>query len=185
MRHTLDQYFTVERGVTCAVLDRHPWLAQGRVLEPCAGKGHMANVLREYGADVVTGDIDPAMRCDHTWDFRLAVARTRWGLTTETAGFDAVVSNPPFSISSRAVSDALEVSPRVALLLRASWSEPTKDRRAIWAITPPQFVHPLNPRPKFRTDRKGSDTATCAWFVWDGSWSGDTKIEPFTDWRQA
>lgn len=187
-RREFDAYYTPNPLVT-ALLDRHPWLLQcGTILEPCAGEGNISDALKARGADVITGDIRPEVGADYTWDFTLE------GLATYAdpeppmmPKVGAIITNPPFSESSAFVRAALAITPNVAMLMRMTWIEPTKDRREIWRDTPPSWVHVLNPRPCFTGDGK-SDSATCAWFVWQQQPCPDapeTFLEPMTDWHHA
>ena len=92
-------------------LPRHLW-------EPAAGRGAIARELRAAGHIVTTADIVER-------DFR----STSWRRPedAEAAGCTAIVTNPPYG---RAVLDpfvrhALDLSPRVYLLLRLSFLEGT------------------------------------------------------------
>lgn len=174
-RNALDQYWTPHAGITRRLLARHGW-DTGTALEPCAGARAIADVLIDHGLGVITGDIDPAMDTDHVWNFPIAA---KLGQVPEV---DFVISNPPFNLANECVDAALSVCPRVAMLLRMTWIEPCSDRRRIWTMTPPAFVHPLHPRPCFTGDGK-TDSATCAWFVWTSRNIDSTCLEPFVDWH--
>jgi len=51
------------------------------------------------------------------------------------------------------------------MILRLSWAEPTVQRGA-WLERNPYSLITL-PRHKFRKDKKGTDSVTSAWFLWD------------------
>ena len=149
-------------------------LIDGVVLEPCAGDGRIANVLKNSSArKVYTNDIDAKYGCcgaidalhPHLWDA---------GFWSSLVGQlpDWVISNPPFSIADRLVPLAFQhAQSGVAMLLRISWLEPTKARAEFLAAHPPTMLIVL-PRISFTGDGK-SDNVTCAWFVWDKQHQGN------------
>ncbi len=162
MRDHLDRYYT------------KPWMTRallryvdvgGKVLEPCAGRGWIASVLREHGCEVTTGDLDPDVEVDHQWDFPEAYALGR-----VPGGFDWIITNPPFNCASQVVRAALESAPRVAMLLKHRWSESCLERAGIHALHPESMIITL-PRDGFpgpTNTGRGTDNGSVAWFVWDG-----------------
>lgn len=152
--------------------DTPPWMTRAlirragvqrgwKVIEPMAGCGAMAGVLVEAGCQVAAFDIEP--RAD-------GIAQ----IDTMTPGFFeqiavthgrdlAIITNPPFSLAADLARRALRFV-RVALLVRITWLEMTRDR---CDIPDPDLVLVL-PRPTFIG--KGSDSATCVWACW-GEWA--------------
>lgn len=161
-RHALDFYRTSEK-LTNVLLENVD--IQGRIFEPCAGDGAIADLF----PNCFTNDIDPNHETDYNID---ATVPEAWSLLQR---FDWVVTNPPFSDASLILDNAWEnTNIGVAFLLRLSYLEPAKARRE-WLLKTEdnlRYILPVNPRPKFRLDKKGSDSATVAWFVWlkDFSW---------------
>jgi hypothetical protein len=132
---------------------------QGRVLEPCAGDGAIARPLVEWGYEVITNDLNPAMPSVMHYDATDAFWWQRGG------GVPWVVSNPPFSLASRIVPLAFEAATEgVAMLLRLSWLEPCADRARFLVDHPPTDLIVL-PRISFTGNGK-TDNVTCAWMVW-------------------
>lgn len=162
-RHKHDAYQTDYR-LTHTLLRHVPiW---GIVAEPCAGNGMIRDVLTTQSSirRVITSDIDPRYnQLDHRCDATLPTARVyrhrpNW-----------IVTNPPFKLAHEVLSASWQAcTVGVALLLRITFQEPTEDRRELLRDLAPHASQPIvfNPRPRFRTDAKGSDSATCAWFVW-------------------
>lgn len=147
-----------------------------RVLEPCAGSGRMARVLREHGADVVTGDIDPAAPVDHHWNFCAEAVdgdrfRRRYGR------FDAIITNPPYTTPTGTATTvylrALEVlasepEVRLALLLRTSWVDVVQANEQLLLTVPPTHILTLPRVGYHRTDGKGSSAGSqypSAWML--------------------
>jgi hypothetical protein len=86
-----------------------------RLWEPCAGGGSIVRVLRDAGHNVIASDI---VQRDFPLDFRddfFTVAAPR--------RCDAIVTNPPFSSAAPMVARALQLVPRVYLLLRLAFLE--------------------------------------------------------------
>ena len=147
--------------MTRALIRRLPWLRDVSVLEPCSGNGAITRELELAGARVVTNDYDPARQAMTHLD---AGDPFSWKLRSWRA--DWVITNPPFNEADRIVPLAFEHARRgVAMLLRASWLEPTKKRAAFLKAHPPRRLIIL---PRYSFLRNGSsDSVTSAWFVWD------------------
>ena len=155
-RSARDAYWTPPH-LTQALLDLVPEV-QGTVWEPCAGAGWMSNVLAER-CTVVASDIAPMAPGVHVRD----------ALRDEAPACDWVVTNPPFNLAGRILARALTVTPRVALLVRMTFLEATRDRADLLAENPPARVIVL-PRTDFpRGDdrpQRGTDSVPPVWLVW-------------------
>lgn len=172
-RDPLDRYYT-PAWLGHALLEHVAIMPGERVLEPCAGAGHLVRVLRSTGAEVITGDIDPDVEVDWSWDF-VDFAKGHLVATR----YDWVVSNPPYSTDDYAATDFVEAALRladwVAMLLRVTWLEPCaqQDRRGLlFEYDPPSLVI-VCPRGSFVMPKRGTSRSkgatehvTCAWFVW-------------------
>ena len=152
-------FYPTPGWATEALLKRVP--ISGRVLECCAGAGDISRALGGSSCrTIVTNDIDPKWPTWHTLDARLFetweyIGPPRW-----------TVSNPPFSCALPIVQQAVRCSvDGVAMLLRLSFLEPTKDRGPWLAEHPPTRVIVL-PRISFTGDGK-TDSVTCAWLAWE------------------
>lgn len=176
-----DYYPTPER-ITEILLNTVPAIAGSGAFEPCCGQGAISNVLRRANCVVYESDI--LMQDGQERD---ATTPSFW----ERHCPQWVVTNPPFSVAEQILPHAFEAATLgVAFLLRLTYLEPTKNRSQ-WLQEHAdrlRFVVPVNPRPQFRRDARGTDSCTCAWFVWDKTWSWRSRgIEcPFvfaTGWR--
>lgn len=157
------------------------------IFDPCCGRGFdHAEMVRSRGWRYVTNDIDPDVDCDTHRDIR------DWETLTADMGDGwTVVSNPPYTLASELAENALRSDriDAVALLLRLTFLEPSKNRRWLAEFADCMTaVAPLNPRPRFRGDGRGTDSATVAWFAWDKhfSWRESGVEAPFrflVDWR--
>lgn len=170
-RRHLDLYPT-QAGVTRALLERVD--VAGRVLEPCAGPGAMARVLRRHPGvtSVVTSDVDARHGTQLVGDATFSTAAC-WKRPV-----DWVVTNPPFSSALAVLRNAMAVAGvGVAFLVRLTFLEPAGQQsghrghflrenadRQVAAIVLG------NPRPSFTGDGQ-TDSVTAVWLVWRMDWS--------------
>jgi predicted RNA methylase len=88
-------YYPTPGFMTRSLLHFHPAIEGAWVLEPCAGNGAIANVLRDAGCGVYENDIDPRHRRPDTYD---ATAADYWS-RMQRARCDWVITNPPFNVA--------------------------------------------------------------------------------------
>lgn len=157
-----------------------PEIVKTSVFEPFDGHGAISDTLREFaGCYCLTNDIVKPLKGtkgDATMPILWAMAGTHeWTIT-----------NPAYcdNIPDKAVPLAWEHSSvGVAMLLRLSMLEPCESRRS-WSELLPylSYIAPINPRIKFRRDKKGTDSVASAWFVWKRK-PTPLQIVPITDWK--
>jgi hypothetical protein len=173
-----NDFYPTERKITESLLRK---LSLGgsdfNILEPCNGQGHISRVLKANlgKAKITTSDLTDGEDCD-------ATKRDFWA----QQDIDWVVTNPPFSQAALIVPLAHEFSRSgIAMLLRLSWLEPCGKRAAFLKAYPPTQLIVFNPRPKFRSDCKGTDSVTTAWFIWEKLAEGSraTEITFDTEWK--
>jgi hypothetical protein len=141
----------------------------GRIMEPCVGDGAISRFLQADSLNhVMTNDIDPRRAADFRFD-----AAKPWPPVLDF-DLDWVVTNPPFSLALPILQQALEHASAVALLLRISFFEPTKDgiRKGVKVWGRERFLveHPpmgliYLPRYSFTGNGK-SDSSTVCWGIW-------------------
>lgn len=173
-RETLDYYATDPRAVP-ELLKRETFCHD--ILEPACGGGHISEILKRSGYEVVSADIVQRDYTgqDYTEDF------LRDGL--KWAG--DIITNPPYKYAAEFVQHALDViddGHKVAMFLKLTFLEGEK-RRALFQQHPPRKIYvftnrincALNGEEKFFT----ASSAVCyAWFVWvKGS-----REKPVIDW---
>ncbi len=137
------------------------------VLEPCAGYGSIANILKSNG-EVVTNDIDSDMPCDYNFDY------LNGAFSNE---FETILTNPPFNVAleiiEKALCDVIDCG-SVIMLLRLNFMGSQK-RKSFWIFSPLKHVYVLSNRPCF-VNRK-SDSTEYAWFVFQRGYTGEATIE--------
>jgi hypothetical protein len=124
-RRPQDGYFTIESSWIVRALLKHVPIA-GRILELCAGKGHLVLEFRKGGLEVTARDLiahqDPLIDDIET-------PRDMDALTS-LAEFDWVITNPPFTQLDQRIGHLLHLCVRdgcgLALLLRMEWIAPAK-----------------------------------------------------------
>lgn len=148
---------------------------EGRILEPSCGEGHMSEVLKTAGYEVVSRDlVDRGY--GEVADF-LAIDNLAWD--------GNIVTNPPYKFAQQFVEKALSIIPegkKVAMFLKLTFLE-GKARRALFRSTPPIRVWVSSSRLKCAMngdfDAYGSSAAAYAWFVWEKGYKGETTVKWF------
>lgn len=164
-------YYPTPEMITNILLS-HNLIENKIILEPCCGCGAISSILGKCNKMLSTDieNIDKSIPRDATtqdfWDY--------WSIDDYGDRIDWVVTNPPFNVASKILPFAYERSQiGVAFLLRLSYLEPAQDR-AQWLKDHADNMRcmiPLNPRPQFRRDTKGTDSSTVFWGIWRKDWS--------------
>jgi hypothetical protein len=142
-------------------------MTDATVWEPAAGEGHMAEVIREYVAEVYASDV-------HDYGVGYAVGSfVGDGPDLALCPFQPhwVITNPPFNLALDFVKRGLrEASIGVAMLVRSNWLEGAKRYNELFRETPPtivaQFVERV-PMVKGRWDPDASTATSYCWVVWE------------------
>ena len=192
-------YYPTPEAITRELIKRVD--LQSAVLEPCCGQGAISEALKKYAQRVTIvfesdiASIDRLAQCvKHPERVnRDATTQAFWNYWDQYGmPISWVVTNPPFSCAAEILAHAWEYAEEgCAFLLRLSFLEPTGNRAEMLKSMSDhlRYVIPVSPRPKFRRDTTGSDSVTCAWFVWDKRWSWQREIgadSPFqfvSGWR--
>ena len=174
-----DFYETHEKGLVETMMRYWGHTPGTTVLEPCNGKGAISNILKYKGFQVTTNDLNEEYGADYSQDVTKIES---WGYFPTC---DYVITNPPYKEASKIIKLAYKhASEGVVALLRLSFLEPCSDRGEWLKEHPPSKVIVLNPRPRFRTDTKGSDSVTSAWFYWEkNKRSYTTQLGFGNDWK--
>lgn len=145
------------------------------IWEPACGPGSIVRVLRAAGHQVYATDLvdyESKDQDEYGWDF---LSERQLPI-----GAQAIVTNPPFKNASEFVVHALELCPRVVMLLRLAFLESTK-RTPILDGGHLARVHVFRNRlPMMHRDGwtgpKVSNPTAFAWFVWDRHHTGATEL---------
>lgn len=167
-RRPMDFYETSKEAVDALVEHylRKEFHKEASILEPCSGDGALARALVLNGYEFVwRNDLDQT-RMAHTHQD----ART-FNFSSKT---ELAVTNPPFNQAFDILKNLHPQMNAIALLLRLTFLEPTKDRGPWLAKNPPNKLIVL-PRHSFTGDGK-TDSVTCAWMIWDKYLSGENAV---------
>lgn len=165
-RHELDAYDTSTKLVEVLVEKVLNKYAEKTdiILEPCAGKRYIIDQLWRNGYDeILEWDIDETLP-----NIATIKDASIYDCLYENS-VDWVVTNPPYMqpTCQQIIENSMRYARKgICMLLRLTYDEPCANRAEFLKNT--QMTHQLifNPRPKFRTDTSGTDSATTCWFVW-------------------
>lgn len=145
------------------------------ILEPACGKGHIAEVLKKKGYNVVSYDLIDRGYGEGGYDFFQCLERDK--------AVD-IITNPPYAKAQEFVEKALSVirvNYRVAMFLKLTFLEGQK-RKELFAKHPPEVVYVSSSRLLCSLNgtfnEKGS-AACYAWFIWRKGFTGDPRIRWF------
>jgi hypothetical protein len=144
------------------------------VWEPAAGRGAIVRVLQGHGHIVIASDIfDYGFPLDFGADFL--------EITSPPADVVAIVTNPPYQQAEAFVAHALELCPRVIMLLRLAFYE-SERRTDILEERGLARVHVFRKRlPMMHRDGwtgpRSSSAIPFAWFCWDRDYHGPVVFD--------
>lgn len=165
-RHNLDSYYTSSKLTEVLVEKVLEVYAEktDTILEPCAGTSSITDALWRNGFDeIFECDIDETLpRINVIKD--ASIYDPEWEKSV-----DWVVTNPPYTqpTCQQIIENSMRYARKgICMLLRLTYDEPCSNRAEF--LKNNVMTHQLlfNPRPKFRADTKGTDSATTCWFVW-------------------
>lgn len=168
-----NDYYATPPESTMALLDRE--IFEGNILEPACGAGHMSEVLKECGYDVVSNDLIDRGYGELNKNFLLEVFPK----------YDNVITNPPFKYAKEFIEKALEVSDKkVAMFCKIQLLEGVA-RREMFENTPLRTVYVFTKRqnpfrngsPVDENGKKWASTMCFAWFVWEHGYEGKPTVE--------
>lgn len=149
------------------------WESGGKfILEPCCGQGHLSQIMELYGHQVISADLV---------DRGYGVGGVDFLQPTPYDGlpFDAVITNPPFSLAIPFIEKSLKLAPLVCMFLRIQFLE-SERRDKFFEQYPPRYVAVFRKRARTSKDAKfpkGESSATCyAWFIWERGYKGNPEL---------
>lgn len=133
------------------------------IWEPCCGEGHISEVLKKYGYNVLSTDLIDRGYGTGGVDFLKC-----------TEKFDGdIITNPPYKYAQSVVKHALELisnEHKVAMFLKLQFLE-GQARRELFKKYPPKTVYISSSRlicaKNGEFDKVGSSAVAYAWFVWN------------------
>jgi hypothetical protein len=143
------------------------------IWEPAAGRGAIVSVLRAAGHRVLASDLIDYGDPTH-------FPRRDFLLEPLPPGCEAIVTNPPFKLAEEFIAHALELCPRVVMLLRLAFLESERrchilEGRGLACIHVFRKRLPMMHRAGWK-GRKANSGMAFAWFAWDRGHIGPASI---------
>ena len=150
--------------------------------DPCSGPGNIVDVLRAHGLQVIGSDLVDYGRPDFFSGRDFLMERKA------PDGCEAIVMNAPFKLATQFAAHAIELCPRVVMLLRLAFLE-SERRRDILENRGLARVHVFRNRlPMMHRDQwqgpKASSATPFAWYCWDRAHIGAPTINRIS-WERA
>ena len=168
-----DDYYATPPESTKALMDIEKF--EGNILEPCCGEGHISEILKDYGYDVISNDLIDRGYGEFNEDF----------LTSGNLRADNIITNPPFKYAKEFIEKSLEITTgKVAMFCKIQLLEGVA-RREMFENTPLKTVYvftkrqnPLrNGSPVDENGKKWASTMCFAWFIWEHGYEGSPEIK--------
>lgn len=148
------------------------------VWEPACGEGHLSEVLKRHGHDVLSTDIiDRGYPKTQVADFLASDAPV--GVSRD------IITNPPYKYAKEFVEHALDISidgTKVAMFLKLQFLE-GKARRELFKKYPPKTIYVSSERlkcaPNGDFEKVKSSAVAYAWFIWEKGYKGNTIVRWF------
>lgn len=148
------------------------------IWEPACGQGHLSEVLKSRGYDVISTDL-----------IDRGYGTGGVNFLTYNEKFDGdIITNPPYKYGKEFVEHALELvddGNYVAMFLKLQFLE-GKARKDLFQKYPPKTIYVSSSRllcaknAQFDEMRDGGGSAVAyCWFVWEKGYQGKTTIEWF------
>lgn len=142
------------------------------VWECACGEGHIAEVLKQKGYNVISTDLVDRGYGKGNVDF------------LECKPLDAptdIITNPPYKYAKEFVKHALDISKngtKIAMFLKLTFLE-GKARRELFKNNPAKTVYVSSARLQCgkNGDFSGTSMVAYAWFVWEKGYKGDTILK--------
>lgn len=161
--------------------------ANCRILEPCAGAGHIVDVLKE---EYPLAEIEYTDIISRREDVRGEVDFLDESNYTVSGVYDLVLTNPPFKLAKEFINKSLELSSRyVCIFAKLSFLE-GKGRLNWWrAEVPLKYVYvysyranPLRNGEEFDENGKRlSSVMQFAWYIFEKGYEGEPTIRWISD----
>lgn len=167
------EYYPTPPYVTYALMQFIGETLDMTCIEPAAGGGHMADVLRDHFKSVDESDVyDYCGRGFKIADFL--------EMDPPKEKYDWLITNPPFNISLAFAQRAPLFAHNYAFFQRITWLESQRRYVGLFRHNPPNIVAPFVNRVNLIQNRLAgpSDTGSpvCyAWFIWNGD-SRSTRV---------
>ena len=163
-------YYATEPKATHFIMQLEKFTSP--ILEPACGEGHMSEVIKQYGYEVVSYDIVDRGYGEKKDFFTIK----EWN--------SDIITNPPYKIALEFVENAIDIIPegrKVAFFLKTLFLEGRK-RKLFFEKHPPIRIWISSSRLKCAMNgnfNTNSSAVSYSWFVWVKGFKGDPIIKWF------
>lgn len=164
----VNDYYATEPRVVQELLDVEAF--SKKILEPCCGKGHISEVLKQRGKEVTSTDL---------------IDRGYGGVKdifSYTHFKGDIITNPPYTKAKDFVEKCLDIvdeGSKVAVFLKLQFLEGVS-RQELFKFAPPQHIYVCVRRANCakggRFDLYTSSAICYAWFVWQKGYKGEPTV---------
>lgn len=168
-REAADAYHTIDPMCVETLLSVFPRFGDNsKILEPCAGRGHIVKALRDAGHTVVAQDL---FAHDNPIIDDITPGQDVFDISS-LAGFTHVVTNLPYNLQDKILKHLLPIAARdqvmVLTLTRAAWHLGASKRKQL-VHRNPYFagIVTLPRRPWWSDDRKAAPRFEFSWNIWE------------------
>ncbi|EAF5463421.1 class I SAM-dependent methyltransferase [Listeria monocytogenes] len=167
-----NDYYATPPESTLALLEKE--IFEGTILEPCCGEGHISEVLKRSGHNVISNDLINRGYGESFKDF----------LQEDFQKVDNIVTNPPFKFAKEFIEKSLEIAEKkVAMFCKIQLLEGVQ-RKQLFEETPLKAVYVFSKRQNplrngnalDENGKKWSSTMCFAWFVWERGYQGEPAV---------
>lgn len=166
-----NDFYATEPKATELLLEKETF--NENILEPCAGMGHIRDVLVSHGYNVTATDL-----------IYRGVDDIEQEDVFNIKEFDGdIITNPPYKIALPILKHCLDIIPtgnKVAMFLKVLFLE-GKERKKFFEENPPKVIYVasgrLNCAKNGEFDKYPSSAVAYAWFVFEKGYKGDTIVK--------
>ncbi len=154
------------------------------IYEPACGEGHISEILKKHGHDVISTDLVYRGYGVGGVDFLNDMPKS--GFPNTFLG--DIVTNPPYKFAKEFVEESLNrinAGNKVAMFLKLTFLE-GKGRKQFFIDNPPKTIYVSSSRINcakngvFQGQRISGGSAVCyAWYIWEKGYSGETTLKWF------
>jgi len=150
-----------------------------KIWECACGMGHLSEVFKHSGYDVLSTDLINRGYGKSGVDF----------LTIKDFEWDGdIITNPPYRYAKAFIEKSLEIIPegnKVAMFLKVQFMEGIA-RKTLFTNHPPKTIYVSSSRLQCAKDAEfermkagGGSAIAFAWFIWEKGYSGSTQVKWF------
>jgi methylase of polypeptide subunit release factors len=152
---------------------------EGNIWEPACGKGDISEILKGYGYDVKSSDINNYGYGEINKDF----LNTDGLFSNNYKTVDNIITNPPFNLALEFILQSkMYADKKIAMFLKTSFLEGVK-RYGMFKDKkfPLKCIYQFSKRISFGKSEgthKNGGMIAFAWFIWDKEYEG----KPYINW---